>query len=132
MPDAPRESFSKVEAEQTLRELNEDWVKALVRKDGETLNSIMADDFFFAYPMEGDDKDQFIGDVVSGDVSVTFLKRENVGVRIWGSTAVITAKDSATWFYKGHDYSGVYKIINVYCHLDGRWQLCSIQSCPIT
>ncbi len=48
--------------------MNDDWVKALVRADGATLDRIMADDFFFAYPMEGDDKAQFIGDVISGDV----------------------------------------------------------------
>ena len=57
-----------------------------------TLDRIMADDFLFAYPMEGDDKEQFIGDVVSGDVKVEFLSRENVGVRIWGSTAVLTGR----------------------------------------
>lgn len=125
------EPVSKVETEQTLREMNDEWVKALVARDGETLDRIMAEDFFFAYPMEGDDKTQFIGDVVSGDVRVESLNRENVGVRIWGDTAVLTAKDSANWFYKGRDFSGHYKIINVYCCLNGEWQLCSIQSCPI-
>jgi ketosteroid isomerase-like protein len=131
MPDESPDRLSKVAAEQLLRELNDEWVKALVRRDGETLNRIMAEDFFFAYPMEGDDKNQFIGDVVSGDVRVEYLNRENVAVRIWGTTAVLTGKDSAKWSYKGRDFSGHYKIIHVYCLLDGRWQLCSVQACPI-
>src|SRR5688500_18688645 len=95
---------SKIQVEQELRRMNDDWVKALVRADGATLDRIMADDFFFAYPMEGDDKAQFIGDVVSGDVKVEFLKSENVSVRIWGSTAVLTGRDSATWYYQGRDF----------------------------
>src|SRR5687768_1371044 len=106
MPDESPERLSKVAAEQLLRELNDEWVKALVRKDGDTLDRIMAEDFFFAYPMEGDDKSQFIGDVVSGDVRVEYLNRENVAVRIWGPTAVLTGKDSAKWSYKGRDFSG--------------------------
>jgi len=112
--------------------MNDDFVKALVRADRATLERIMANDFFLAYPMEGDDKDQFIDDVVSGDVRVEFLTRENVSVRIWGSTAILTGKDSAKWYYKGRDFSGHYKIINVYSLRDDRWQLVSFQACPIT
>ncbi|MBA2527327.1 MAG: nuclear transport factor 2 family protein [Pyrinomonadaceae bacterium] len=128
----PAHEFSRIQTEQALRQMNDDWVKALVRADGATLDRIMADDFFFAYPMEGDDKTQFIGDVVSGDVRVEFLGRENVSVRIWGSTAVLTGRDSAKWYYQGRDFSGHYKIIHVYSLRDDRWQLVSVQACPIT
>lgn len=125
------ESGSQIEVEQLLREMNEEWVKALVRSDGETLNRIMADDFFFAYPMEGDDKAQFIADVVGGNVRVEFLNRENVSVRVWGETAVLTAKDSAKWYYNGRDFSGHYKIIHIYSCRAGKWQLVSVQACPM-
>lgn len=130
--EQPAHESSRIQTEQALRQMNDEWVKALVRADGATLDRIMADDFFFAYPMEGDDKAQFIGDVVSGDVKVEFLNRENVGVRIWGSTAVLTAKDSAKWYYKGRDFSGHYKIIHIYSLRDDRWQLVSVQACPMT
>ncbi len=93
--EQPAPEPSRIQTEQALRQMNDEWVKALVRADAATLDRIMADDFFFAYPMEGDDKSQFIGDVASGDVKVESLTRENVSVRIWGSTAVLTAKDSA-------------------------------------
>jgi len=130
--DQPAHESSRIETEQTLRQMSDDWAKALVRADGATLERIMADDFFFAYPMEGDDKAQFIGDVISGDVKVKFLAQENVGVRIWGNTAVLTGRDSAQWFYKGRDFSGHYKIIHVYSLRDDRWQLVSVQACPMT
>jgi ketosteroid isomerase-like protein len=132
MPDEqPAEPLSKVEVEQLLRQMNDEWVKALVRGDGETLGRIMAEDFFFAYPMEGDDKDQFIGDVVSGEIRVEYINRENVSVRVWGDTAVLTARDSAKWYYKGRDFSGHYKIIHIYSYRDDKWQLVSVQACPI-
>jgi len=47
---------SRFETESLLRELNDEWVKALVRRDVATLDRIMAEDFLFAYPLEGDDK----------------------------------------------------------------------------
>ena len=123
---------SRIEIEQLLRQMNDEWTKALVRGDGQTLDRIMADDFFFAYPFEGDDKGQFIGDVLSGEVRVEFLSRDNVRVRIWENTAVLTAKDSARWFYQGHDYSGHYKVMQVYSCRGDQWQLVSMQACPIT
>ena len=122
---------SQIEIEQLLREMNDEWVKALVRNDGDTLDRIMADDFQFAYPMEGDDKAQFIADVASGDIRVEVLNRENVSVRIWGETAALTAKDSAKWYYHGRDFSGNYKVIAIYARRTGQWKLVSIQACPI-
>ena len=122
---------SKIEIEQGLRQLNDEWVKALVRRDANTLDRIMADDFVFAYPLEGDDKAQFLDDVLSGDMLVEHLSRENVSVRIWGQTAVLTGRDSVKWLYKGREFSGHYKIIQVYIQRDNLWQLVTVQACPI-
>jgi ketosteroid isomerase-like protein len=127
----PQAAPNRIETEQFLRQMNDEWVKALVRGDGETLDRIMADDFFFAYPMEGDDKLQFIEDVTSGQVRVEYLNRENVTVRIWGNTAVLSAHDSAKWFYQGRDFSGHYKIVHIYAQRNDKWQLVSVQACPI-
>jgi ketosteroid isomerase-like protein len=120
-----------IEVEQLLRQLNDDWVKAVMRADAGTLNRVMADDFFFTYPLEGDDKAQFIADVTSGDLKMQHISREQLSVRVFGSTAVLTARDSATWTYHGRELSGQYKIIMVYTERDGRWQLCAFQACPM-
>ena len=121
-----------IEVEQHIRQLNDDWVKALMRRDGETLKRIMADDFFLTYPLEGDDKTQFIDDITSGDLKIEHISREQVNVRVFGSTAVLSARDSATWVYHGHQLSGHYKVILIYSKRDGQWQLCAVQACPMT
>jgi len=121
-----------IEIEQLLRQMNDEWVKALVRRDGETLNRIMANDFIFTYPLEGDDRDQFVGDVVSGELLVEYLNRKQVSVRIWGNTAMLTGLDSAKWTYKGREFEGHYRIVHVYANRDDRWQLVAMQACPIT
>ena len=121
-----------VEVEQQIRQLNDEWVKAMVRGDGPTLDRVMADDFVFTYPLEGDDKSRFIADVTSGDLKIEHISREQVSVRVFGSTAILTARDSAKWFYMGREITGQYKIISVYSERGGRWALCAVQACPIS
>ncbi len=131
MDTSEQDRHSVIAVEQQVRQLNDDWVKAIMRADAETLDRIMADDFFFTYPLEGDDKTQFIADVTSGDLKVKHITREQVNVRVFGGTAVLTARDSATWLYHGREISGQYKIIKVFGERGGRWQLCAIQACPM-
>ena len=131
MNDSTQAHHSTIEIEQHLRQLNDEWVKAVVRGDGETLNRIMADDFILTYPLEGDDKAQFIADVTAGDLKVEHISREQLSVRVFGSTAVLSARDSATWLYHGRELSGQYRVLLVYANRDGQWQLCALQACPM-
>ena len=121
-----------IEIEQQLRQMNDEWLRALVHRDGETLQRIMADDFFFTYPLEGDDKTQFISDVTSGDIAIEHITRHHLSVRVFGSTAVLTVRDTAKWNYKGRELKGQYKIIQVYAERGGRWQLVAVQACPMS
>ena len=119
------------QAAQEIERLNDEWAAALVNRDGATLDHIMADDFIFLHPMEGDDKAQFIADVESGTLRVEALKRENVQVRVYGDAAILSCRDDATWQYGGRDFSGIYKALTVYARRAGRWQIVAIQSCHL-
>jgi len=121
-----------IEVEQELRRLNDAWVEAFLQRDTDTLDRIMAADFVFIYPLDGDGKDRFIEDVQSGDLIVQSLVRDNVDIRIYENTAVISGIDNAKWRYKGHEILGYYRIINVYARRGEEWQLVTIQACPIT
>jgi ketosteroid isomerase-like protein len=117
--------------EHDVRRMNSEWVTALVQRDTATLARIMARDCTFTYPLEGDGTEQFIADVGSGDLNVESMTRDNVEVRVFGQTAVLTGVDTAKWLYKGHVIEGYYRTIHVYAERDGRWQLVAIQACPI-
>lgn len=119
------------EIEQLLRHMNEEWVKALSTRDGAVLDRLMAEDFVFSYPLEGDDKAQFIADCVSGNLTVKHIHRDQISVRVFGPTATLTARDTTSWIYHGRELSGQYKILNVYSKRDGEWKLCALQACPI-
>src|SRR6476660_4110517 len=130
-PSDQPSSRATFEVEQHIRQLNDEWVKAIMRADVDALNRIMADDFYFTYPLEGDDKAQFIADITSGDLKIKYIGREQLNVRVFGNTAVLTARDSATWLYHGRELAGQYKILSVFTERDGHWQLCAIQACPM-
>jgi ketosteroid isomerase-like protein len=130
-PETEHPEHPIIEVEQHLRQLNDDWVKALVRGDAETLDQVMASDFYFTYPLEGDDKESFISDLTSGELKIEHFGRSHVSVRIFGQTAVLTARDSATWMYHGRELDGQYKVLIVFAERDGRWQMCAIQACPM-
>ena len=117
---------------QTVRRLNDEWVTALVQGDAQALDHIMADDCVFAYPLEGDDKAQFIADVESGELTVTEMTRDHVSVRVYGQTAVLTCRDMTNWRYHGRKIEGQYTTIHVYAERGGRWQMVTIQACPVT
>ena len=124
-------SLPRVTVGQELRRMNDEWVQAFLRRDTDSLDRIMASDFVFIYPLDGDGKDRFIADVQSGDLIVESLVRDNVDIRIYGNTAVVSGIDNAKWRYKGHQILGYYQIINVYARRQGEWQLVTIQACPI-
>ena len=117
---------------QLIHRMNEQWVKAFAEGDVEVLDRIMANDFAFTYPLEGDDKSQFISDVVSGAVKIEYLDRDHVNVAVYGSTAVLTCRDNAKWNYHGREIAGYYKTLHVYAERDGCWQLVAVQACPYT
>ena len=131
MNDSTKAQRPAIEVERQVRQLNDEWLKAVVRGDAEVLDRIMAEDFLLTYPLEGDDKAQFIADVTSGDLKIEHISRQQVSVRVFGSTAVLTARDSATWLYHGRELSGQYKIMLVYSKRDDHWQLCAVQACPM-
>ena len=122
---------STIAVETHLRQLNDEWVKAIVRADADALHQIMADDFYFTYPLEGDDKASFISDLLTGQLKIQHLARDHVSVRVFGSTAVLTAVDAATWLYYGRELTGQYKVLIVFAERDGRWQMCTLQACPM-
>jgi ketosteroid isomerase-like protein len=121
-----------VEAKQKLKEINQQWVAALVRRDTALLNHLMAEDCIFSYALDGDDRAQFISDIDSGDLQVAFLERDTLEVRIYGSTGVVIAYDTADWRYKGRRIQGNYRTMHVYAERDGLWQIVAIQASPIS
>jgi ketosteroid isomerase-like protein len=115
--------------ERKLREANDIWARALAGRDRQALEEIMSDDFLMAFPLEGDDKSQFIDDIISGSVTVGSLNHRDVTFRVSGNTGLIFGSETANWVYKGRDLSGTYRFLRVYTKQQGRWQILALHLC---
>ncbi len=127
-----QEPDTEIQVEQKLRQYNREWVEAVIQGDTTTLNRLMDEGCIFSYILDGDDRAQFIADIESGDLKVDALKRDNVEVRVFGSTGVVVAHDEADWIYHGNHIQDHYRSIHVYAERNGHWQIVAIQVSPIS
>lgn len=132
MSEQNEEQRANYAVAQTVRQLNDEWVTAFVQGDTAALARIMAEDCIFTYPLEGDDRAQFIADIESGELTAEEMTRDHVRVRVYGQTAVLTCRDTARWLYRGRVIEGQYSTIHVYAERAGCWQVVTIQACPVT
>jgi ketosteroid isomerase-like protein len=117
------------QAKHQLTVANEEWIRALAQRDEAALDDIMSDDFVLAYPFEGDDKGQFIADVVAGEVKVQSLEAHGATVRVCGNAGLVFGSETANWYYRGRDLSGLYRFLRVYSWQEGRWQIAALHLC---
>jgi ketosteroid isomerase-like protein len=120
---------SNLQEEHALRAANDEWATALAHKDGSALARIMSDDFVLAYPFEGDDKDQFISDILNGELKVESLEPHDVTFRVSASTGIVFGSETANWYYRGRDLSGPYRFVRVYLRGETGWQILALHLC---
>ena len=108
-----------------IMQVEEAQVEAVVKGDAKTLDRIYADDFAYTNQFgELIPREQVIAGFHSGGAKLSSaVKHDQVHIRIYGNTAVVTARSVGTYHYKGKIDEGPRILTNVYVKLDGRWQL---------
>lgn len=127
--DESRRSDAHAQLEQELRRTNDEWAKALEQRDKGALEHIIADDFVLASPFEGDDKGQFISDVVAGVLRVESLEARDTTVRVAGATGIVFGSETANWHYRERNLSGPYRFVRVYTRQQDAWQIVALHLC---
>jgi ketosteroid isomerase-like protein len=112
--------------EQTLIGLERKWAEAIVNRDMETLDEIIADDFIgTAWTGDTYSKTKAMNDVEFKVFVAESLNLENVKVSIFGDTAVVSLTQVEKSKYDNFDCSGRYGYNDVWVKRDGRWQAVS-------
>ncbi|MBV9210810.1 MAG: nuclear transport factor 2 family protein [Acidobacteria bacterium] len=114
-------SYSK-EQREVLAVLN-DWVEALRQNDLAKLNYIVGDDYVIT-TSEGTmlNKEQDLLPVKTGDVKFQTVETEDVNVRVYGKTAIVTGIGSFHVIYKNRPLDVRERFTDVYVKRNGRWQ----------
>ena len=73
-------------------------------------------------------KEQRLAPMRSGDLKYEFARYEEVNIRAYGNTAVVTARVAVKGQNKGADVSGQFRSTLTLVKLKGRWQLVASQA----
>ena len=114
----------RMSPDQELITLENEWRDALVKHDWAFLDQILADDCIWTDP-DGNvwTKAQFLASLKSGEDVISSLVSDDMEVRVYGDTAVVTGRTTVKEQYKGKDISGQYQWTDMWVKdYAGRWQ----------
>ena len=114
--------------EQELLKANQEYDVALVRGDVMALDRIYADEFVYTTP-DGEvrDKAQQLAFTKSGDLRLESGQSDDVKVRVYKSTAVMTGRFTAKGQFRGKNIDIRERYTAVWVKKDGRWRLVAEQ-----
>jgi ketosteroid isomerase-like protein len=112
-----------VAVERTLFALEEDWTRALVRRDGATFDRLLDDNFVYTENDQVMTKPELIHAVVSGSDTVESAANEEMRAYVHGNTAVVTG-----WLVmRGRGASGAFdrrfRYTDTWLYRGGRWRV---------
>ncbi len=114
-------------------QLEHEWVQVGVNHDVSVLERIEADDIIFtAFDGSLSTKAQDIADVTSGALKAESASVDDMKVRIYGDTAVVTGRVTTKGQYKGKDISGQFRFTDVFVKRNGKWQAVASHGSRIT
>jgi len=107
----------------SVKQLEREWSDAMVAKDTEKLNQILADDWTSLGP-DGviQNKKQFLAAVKGGDYTLSSFDFGPMEVKVIGSIAIVQGSDTEKSMTKGKDSSGKFLWMDVFANRGGKWQ----------
>ena len=118
--------------EQTILKLEQDWADALLKGNADALETLYADGMVYTHTSAGvDDKASYIKKIRDKASVYDKLERDDIKVRVFGATAVVTTH----WLVTSHSGATVHntnaRYVHVYSRINGRWQMVVHQSTRI-
>ena len=115
-----------------IKELNQRFGEAQVRRDVAELGQMLTDDFGLVNPAGmALNRSQFLADLSSGDLKYDSLNYEDVLVRVFPESALVTGRVVRKGQYKGQDNSGQFRFVHVFVTNQGRWRILFAQATRI-
>ena len=115
--------------EQTILELEDQRIAAMIAADIPTLDRILADEMTYVHSRgQLETKTEFLARLRSGDMKYRMVHREDVHVVVLGCAAVVTGRAAMEVESKGTGSHLQLRFTDVYVDKGGRWQMVAWQS----
>jgi ketosteroid isomerase-like protein len=127
----PRPGFN-AEDEETIREIvdmERQTKEASLHRDADFPTRTLAEDYVAITPLgQVTTKQDAISARHSGQLRYESINVTDMVVRLYGDTAVVTARADVKGHQMGEDFSGPYRYTRVWVRHNGRWQTVSYQA----
>ncbi|MGB8580458.1 MAG: nuclear transport factor 2 family protein [Candidatus Sulfotelmatobacter sp.] len=127
----PRPGFDSPDQE-TIRQIvdmERQSKEASLRRDSEFSLRTLADDYVAITPLgQVTTKQETISARRSGQLRYEAMNITDMVVRVYGDTAVVTARADVKGHQLGEDFSGPYRYTRVWVRHNGLWQIVSYQA----
>ena len=123
--------------ESTMREellkLEKEFAQAVANNDVDAISDFLADDWIIVDP-DGSivDKSRFIGVIKSGALFHEMMESDDVRVRIYGNTAVVTALTTTKGRFMAQDFTSCERATDIFVKHGDRWQCVFTQLTRLT
>ena len=109
--------------EDTLIQIEHEWGNALLKADVAALSRCLGDDWVITYS-DGTlvTKPMALADLKEGALRIESFRLDDVKVRVYGDTAVVTGLITEKSKFRDKNTSGVRRFTDVFVRRDGRWQ----------
>jgi len=127
----PRSGFDPAEQEiiREIVDMERQAKEASLRRDAEFSLRTLAEDYVAITPLgQVTTKQETISARRSGQLRYESMNVSDMVVRLYGDTAVVTARAEVKGHQLGEDFSGPYRYTRVWVRRNGRWQTVSYQA----
>jgi FKBP-type peptidyl-prolyl cis-trans isomerase FkpA len=123
----PQRNSPAGSSEQSLKDVERQWTEAFKNRDKAALTGILDERFVFTDD-EGQviNKNQYI-DAAMQAIKVESYKLDDLKVRVFGDTGVVTGLWSGTMSVAGKDASGAFRFTDTFVKRLGRWRVIASQ-----
>jgi len=109
--------------EEELLKIENEFAEAIVRNDLEGIGRLVADDWIIIEPDGGIvDRARFFDVIKSGALTHEMMESEDLRVRVYGDSAVVTAITRTKGKFMRQEFSTQERATDVFVKRDGRWQ----------
>ena len=109
--------------EEELLKIENEFAEAIVRNDLEGIGRLVADDWIIIEPDGGIvDRARFFEVIKSGALTHEMMESEDLRVRVYGDSAVITAITRTKGKFMRQEFSTQERATDVFVKRDGQWQ----------
>ena len=117
------------QAEQQIRQRESSRFAAMVQGDAAALEDILSDDLSYTHANAVfETKAEFIGKIKTGQLKYESFAPENLVVRVYGTTGVVTGVARVRVQVKGEQLSFQLRFTDVYVKKGDRWQMVAWQA----